>query len=104
MSETVPPFHDLDDTALYQRRRIEPVDALAAKLDRTLGHFSALGVQQIRYRFQGGGLARAVGAQQGDDAALPDRERNPLEHEDHVTVDHLDAVDLEQGLRLAHWL
>ena len=40
-------------------------------------------------------LARAVGAEQRDDAALGHLERHALEHQDHVVVDDLDVVDRE---------
>ena len=43
-----------------------------------LGHFAALGLQQVGDRLQRGGLAGAVGAQQRDDAALGHRQRNPF--------------------------
>src|SRR5262249_29813656 len=47
--------------------------------------------------------ARAVSPEEGDDAALGDPEGHPLQHEDHVVVDHLDAVDGEERPRgVAH--
>jgi hypothetical protein len=46
------------------------VDARALELDAALGDVAALGAQQVGDRLQGGGLAGAVGAEQGDDLAL----------------------------------
>jgi hypothetical protein len=70
MLETVPAFHDLDDALLHQLRRGHLVDALAEELDAALGDIAALGAQQVGNRLQRGGLAGAVGAEQGDDALL----------------------------------
>ena len=99
MGETVPPLHHLHDAALDEFRRIQLVDALAAKFDRALGHVAALGPEQIRNRFQRRRFAGAVGAEQGDDLAFMHFERHALQHEDHVIVNDLDIVDREQSAR-----
>ena len=63
-----------------------------------LGHLAALGAQEVGDGLERRRLARAVGPEERDDAALGHRERHALQHEDHVVVDDLDAVDLEEGL------
>jgi len=57
---------------------------------------AALGPQQAGDGLERGRFAGAVGPEEGDDAPLGDLERHALQHEDHVVVDHLDAVDGEQ--------
>ena len=69
------------------------VDALAVELDRALRHLAALGVEQVGDRLQRRRLARAIRAQQRDDAAARHGERHALQHQDHVVVDDLDIVD-----------
>ena len=71
---------------------------LALEQDGAFGDFAALGVQQIGDRLERGGLASAVGAQQRDDAAARHVERDALQHEDHVIVDHLDVVDRKDAV------
>src|SRR3546814_4870215 len=73
------------------------IDAGAIQLDRALGDLATLRAQQVGDRLQGGGLARTVGAQQGDDTAARDLQRNPFQHQDDVVVDHLDVVHREDG-------
>ena len=75
------------------------VHFIAVEQDRALGDFAALGMQQVRDRLQGRGLAGAVGAEQRDDAAARHLERHALEHEDDVVVDHLDVVEREDDVR-----
>jgi len=70
MAETVAALHHLDDAAAHQIVGRELVDALAGIGDRTLGDLAALHAQQVGNRFQGGGFAGAIGAQQRHDAAL----------------------------------
>ncbi len=94
----MPPFHHLHHAALHQVGRREVFDALAAQLDRALGDLAALALEQVGDGAQRGGLARAVAAQDGDDAALGHLQRDTLEHQDHVVVDDLDAVDVESVL------
>ena len=75
--------------------RASPWNSTAA-----LGDVAALGAQQARDGLERGGLAGAVGPEEGDDAPLGDPQRDALQHEDHVVVDHLDVVDRQQ--RCAH--
>ncbi len=91
----MPALHDLDAAAAHQIVGRQPVDALALELDRALGDVAALGLDEIGDRLQRGRLARAVGAEQGDDAALPHFQRHALEHQDDVVVDDLDVLDRE---------
>src|SRR5207247_8675087 len=46
---------------------IAMMEALALELDRALGDVPALGAQQSRDRLERGGLAGAVGPEEGDD-------------------------------------
>src|SRR3546814_5831032 len=57
------------------------IDAGALQLDRALGDLATLRAQRVGDRLQGGGLARTVGAQQGDDTAARDLQRNPRSEE-----------------------
>ena len=95
MLEAVPPLHDLDDTLPDQIRGGQRVDALALVEDRSLGHFTPFGAQQVGDGLQGRGLAGAVGAEEGDDAPLRQLEGDALQHENDVVVDHLDIVHVE---------
>ena len=94
--EAVPAFHHLDDAELDQIGRGQRGDAPSRELDAALGDLAALGAQQIGDRLERRGLAGAVGAEQRDDAALGNLERDALEHQDDVVVDDLDVVDDEQ--------
>ncbi|MPN35483.1 hypothetical protein SDC9_182981 [bioreactor metagenome] len=64
------PFHDLHHAALDQVGGREVLDALAVQLDRALGDLAAFTLEQVRDGAQRGGLARAVTAQDGHDAAF----------------------------------
>jgi hypothetical protein len=77
---------------------IQSLDALAAKLDRALGDGAALAGEQVAHRAQRGRLAGAVAAEQRQDSALGHAQRHALQHEDHVVVDDLDAVDVEKDV------
>jgi hypothetical protein len=74
VAKAVPPFHHLNDAAFHQFGRRQRLDALVAQVDRALGDFSPLAVQQIADRAQGRRLAGAVAAQQGHDTALRNAE------------------------------
>jgi predicted dinucleotide-binding enzyme len=71
VAEAVAAFHHLHHALLHQFVRRQLVDALAAEGDRALGHLAALALEQGGDRLQRGALAGAVGAEQGDDPALP---------------------------------
>ena len=75
---------------------LDAVEALAAEADVAARDLAFLGLQQAGDGLQRGGLAGAVGAEQGDDLALRHRQRQAAQHEDDVVVDDLDVVDLEQ--------
>ena len=87
---------------LHQIGRGEVLDALAAQLDAALGHLATLALEQVGHRAQRGRLARAVAPEDGDDAAFGNLQRHALEHQDHVVVDDLDAVDVENDVFCAH--
>ena len=94
--EAAAAFHHLDAAALHQLVRRARMHLLAVELDRALGDLAALGMQQVGDRLQRRGLARTVGAQERDNAALGNAERHALQHQDDVAVDHLDVVHREE--------
>ena len=69
------------------------------ELHRALRDATAVDVEQPGDRAQQGGLAGAVGAEQGDDLAGGDREADAPEHEDDVVVDDLEVGNRERGVR-----
>src|SRR5262249_18840393 len=93
MGEAVASFHHLNATASYQFVRAQRMHLCPGEHDRTFGDFAALGEQEVRDRLERGRLAGAVGPQQRNDLALGNLERDALEDEDDVVVDHLDIVD-----------
>jgi hypothetical protein len=97
MPEAVAAFHHLHAAAPHQLVRRTRLHLLAIEHDRALGDLATLGMQQVGNRLEGRGLAGAIGAEQRHDAALRHDERDALQHEDHVIVDHLDVVDGEDG-------
>jgi hypothetical protein len=101
MREALPAFHHLDAAAAHQFVGRKPVHGDALELDRALGDFTALGVQQIGNRLERRRLARAVRTEQRDDAALRHLKRHALQHQDHVVVDDLDIVDRQSNAPLA---
>src|SRR5947207_1883800 len=94
--EDVPPFHHLDDAAPDHLGGVAPVDGLALELDPALGHLAALRAEEPRDGLERGGLAGPVGPEEGHDAPLGYPERDPLQHEDDVIVDHLDVADRQE--------
>src|SRR5208282_4953797 len=95
MAEAVAALHHLDAAAAHHLVRREPLNLGAVEHDRALGHFAALGMQQIGDRLQRGGLAGAVCSEQRHDAAVRHRERYALEHENDAVVDHFDIIERE---------
>jgi len=98
----VPALHHLHHTALDQVGGGQVLDALAAQLDRALGDFAALPLEQVGDGAQRGRLAGAIATQDGHDAAFGHLQGDAFEHEDHVVVDHLDAVDVENDVGFVH--
>ncbi|MNT51938.1 hypothetical protein D3C72_1889300 [compost metagenome] len=94
----MPPLHHLHHAPVHQVGRREVFDAVAAQLDAALGDLTALGLEQVGDGAQRGRLARAVATQYGSDLALGHVERNALQHQDHMVVDDLDAVDVENDI------
>ncbi len=95
--EHAAPFHHLEDAPADDVLRIHLLDAHAVQLDGAVGDFALLRAQEARDGFERGALARAVGAEQGDDLPLRHLEREALEDEDHVVVDDLDVGEPEHG-------
>jgi len=94
--------YHLHHAALDQIGGREVFNALAPQFDGALGDLAALALEQVGDGAQRGGLAGAVAAQDGHDAALRHLQRDALEHEDHVVVDDLDAVDVENDVFGVH--
>jgi hypothetical protein len=100
MLEDVAAFHHLHDPPPHHLVRVPPVEGLAVQLDRPLCDVPPLGPEEPRDRLERGALACAVGPEEGDDAPLGDAERDALQHEDHMVVDHLDVVHRKEGSRI----
>ena len=98
----MPPLHHLHHAALHQVGGRQVLDALAAQLDRALGHSAAFAAQQVGHSAQRGRLAGAIAAQNGHDLALGHIQGHALEHQDDVVVNDLDAVDVENYLGSVH--
>ncbi len=99
MREALAAFHHLDAAASHQLVRRKVLHFGAVEQDRALGDVAAFGMQQVGDRLERGGLAGAVGAEQRDDAAPRHVERDALEHQDDVIVDHFDIVDRKDFFR-----
>jgi len=65
---------------------------------------AALGFEQVGDGAQRGGFACSVATQHSRNFALGHVERDALEHQDHVVVDDLDAIDVENGFGGFHVL
>ena len=78
MAEAMPALHHLDAAAPHQLVRRRRLHLVALEQDRALGDLAALGMQQIGDRLQRRRLARAVGAEQRDDAALAALSETPF--------------------------
>ena len=82
------------------RRRIlvrrAVLDALALEDDRAFGHAGVVEAEKAGNRAQRRGLAGAVGAEQRDDLAGLDGQRNALHGGDGALIDHFELVDGEQ--------
>ena len=90
MLKTMAPLHHLHHATANQFGRGELVDPLALVFDRAFGHRAPLSAEDVGNRLDGGGLAGPIGAHQRDDPAFGHIQRDALEHQDDVIVDHLD--------------
>jgi hypothetical protein len=97
LGEDAPALHHLADARPDDARRVEAVDRLPLEADRALGDRAAVDVEEARDRAQHGRLAGAVRAEQRDDRALGDLDRDALEHEDDVLVHDLEVLDDEHA-------
>jgi hypothetical protein len=93
--EHAPALHHQRDPALHALGRAEPGDLGAVEPDRAARDRAALAGQQARDRLERGRLAGAVRAEQRDDLARGDRERQAAQHEERPVVDDVDAGELE---------
>src|SRR5439155_409132 len=78
--EDAAPFHHLEDSPPHDLLRLELVDALAFQLDGAIGDLAFLSAQEAGDGLERGALARAVGAEQGDDLPRWHLQREALEH------------------------
>ena len=76
---------------------IEPIDALAVRTDRALGHVAALGAQQVGDRLQASWSCRRRWRRAARRCRLRHRQRHALQHQDDVVVDDLDVVDAREA-------
>ena len=95
-AEDAPPLGHLGDAEPHQLVRLDGVDRLPLEVD-----LAAAGAQQAADGLEGGRLAGAVGAQDGDDLALADLEVDAVQRL-HVAVGDAQALDLEEGGGGAH--
>ena len=95
-------FHHLHHAALDQIGGRQVFNPFAAQLDTALGHLATLALEQVGDGPQRGRLASTVATQNGHDAAFGHLQRDALEHQDHVVVDDLDAVDVENNVFRVH--
>jgi hypothetical protein len=70
--------------------------------DTALGDLTSLALQQVGNCAQGGGLARAIAAQEGHNATLWHLQGHAFEHQDDVVVNHLNTVDAQDHRGRAH--
>ena len=91
------PLHHLNHAALNKVGGGEVFDALAAQLDGALGDRATLALQQIGDGAQGGGFTRAVASQDSHNFAIGHLQGNTLEHQNHMVVDDLNAIDIEHN-------
>ena len=75
-------------------------DVASVKPDMPIADKAVFRLEQAADGPQGRGLAGAVGAQQGDDAALGYIQADTAQHLDNIVVDHFDVVDFEQPCRI----
>jgi hypothetical protein len=99
VSEAVAALHYLDQAALDNIGSIEPVDPRPVERHRAFGYLAALGSQQVRDRLETRRFAGAVSAEQRDDPALRDSQRDAFKHQNDMVIDNLDIVDCEQRSR-----
>jgi hypothetical protein len=86
------PFHDLDNPQAANPLGVPTIDAPPHELDAAVGHFAVLGFEQAGDGFQRCRLASPISAEQGHDLAFRNFQRQPLQDEDHLAIDHLDIV------------
>src|SRR6266542_1395781 len=87
-------FYDTAPTEIYTLSLHDALP-LCPVGDLALGDLSVLRRKQTRDRLQRRRLARAVRAEQRDDLAVADGEREAAQDEDHLLVDHLHVAELE---------
>ena len=102
VGKAVTPLHHLHHAALHQIGGRQVLNAFAAQFDAAFGDRAALTGQQVADRPQGRGFARAVAAQDGHNLALWHLQRHALEHQNHMVVNNLDAVDIENDVVGVH--
>jgi hypothetical protein len=95
ISEDPSAFRDLHDARMDDVRWVEPDQRLAFELDRAAVDRAALQSQRPGYRAEERGLAGAVAAEDGDDLARPDRQRQPPERAD-PAVGNLQVLDVKE--------
>ena len=100
--EAAATLQDLDHALGHEIGRGAPADRLAVDDDRAGGDLAALGAEQVGHRLQEGGLAGAVGAEQGHDLAPAHGQADTAQGDDALIVGRLDVARDEQGLGRGH--
>jgi hypothetical protein len=98
VGEDAPALEHLPDAGGDERSGVGTRDRAAREADRAGCHLAAVKAKQAGDRAQRGGLARAVGAQQRDRAALRDREAHAVERQDSAAIGDTELLDLEQRI------
>ncbi|MCY1295639.1 hypothetical protein D9M70_449870 [compost metagenome] len=98
--EAVPPLEHLHQAIGDQPMRHAAPDVRAPVENPPLHDLAALGANQAGDRFEGGALARAVGAEQRDDLAFRHLQGHPAHGENRLLVQHFDVFDLKDHVGL----
>ncbi len=85
----------IESSLLTPRRFAEADDVRAVVEDGPGGDLAVFPGQKAGDGLQGRGFARAIGSEQGGDAALGDIQGQPLQDQDHVVVDDFQVHDLQ---------
>ena len=93
VGEAASPLHHLDDAAAHEVAWREPVDTLAPEVDLAPGDVAPFDAEQVGDRLERGGLAGAVGSQQGNDRPIGNRDGDTAQDRNHMVVDDLDRVE-----------
>ena len=95
VGDDAPALHDLEDAAAHDLFGILVGDRLSVEGDVARDDLAVLGMQEARDRFQGRGLAGAIGAKQRDDLAFGNLQADAAQDENDIVIDDFDVFDSE---------